>query len=132
MIDLGEMRKKEDRALKELESALRHLHICWHVRGAGSHARAIDDAYRYYLQLVVSDKRPELRDYVQRFWPNIYQWGKRLEVGILQRVMIAFDFKLQYFCRYVSGSELRLSSIPDASMPAPFAKLQSERAYLLG
>ncbi len=85
--DLG-FSEKQSEEIQKVEAVLRHLHICWHDRGTSSHARAIDDAYSYYLRLVVSEERSELRAYVKRFWPNIYQWGRRSESLFLIKRML--------------------------------------------
>lgn len=113
----------DDTAIKNLESALRHLHICWHVRGAGSHARSIDDAYSYYVRLVVADARPELRDYVRRFWPNIYQWGKRAEWGGLSATFLAVKYRAKQWAHRLLGAPLPLSPVPYDHAPADFHEL---------
>jgi len=67
--------EKQDDSIDKVEAMLRHLHTCYHVRRLGV-ANELDNTYRYYLKLCVSDRRPELRDYVKYFWPNIYFWAQ--------------------------------------------------------
>jgi hypothetical protein len=70
-----ELEWAEAEELLKIERVLRHLHICRHVRGAGSYARTIDLAYSYYVQLVNAPEREELREYVRIFWPGLSDWS---------------------------------------------------------
>jgi hypothetical protein len=70
-----DLSREESVSITELEKALRHLHLCRHVRGTGTSSRAIDRAYSYYLRMLVDDGRQEMRDYLMYFWPGLYAWG---------------------------------------------------------
>jgi hypothetical protein len=68
----------ESAAVNELDMLLRHLHACYHVRRLHVDVHALDRAYTYYLRLCISDDRPELRNYVLYYWPNVFLWAQRV------------------------------------------------------
>lgn len=122
---------EESQEIAKLEAALRHLHICRHIRGAGSHARSIDAAYQYYLQLIVSDKRPELRDYVRRFWPSLHYWGKRFELNRWQRIWLGFDRRYEKIVKWFKGTPQPLSTVSYGETPWQFRLHREERERLV-
>ena len=73
----------ESKAIDGLEAALRHFFVCANVRRLSVDAGAIDRLCAWYLRVFVTDRdeagnirRPELRDYIQRYWPSVYFWAQ--------------------------------------------------------
>lgn len=69
----------ENRAtLNRLDEALRHFVICAQIRNLGVDRGLLDITYRYYLGMLCSDARPELKAYIDKYWPIIQRWATAL------------------------------------------------------
>jgi hypothetical protein len=66
---------EESAAINELEDVLRHFFMCSHVRRLHVDSGTVDRLCAYYLRVLCSESRPELREYIRRFWPTIYFWS---------------------------------------------------------
>ena len=60
----------------KLDKMLRHFHTCarisWKLRVDNG---VLTDAYYYYITFFMRDDRNELRKYVEKNWPSVYNWG---------------------------------------------------------
>jgi hypothetical protein len=62
--------------IDEVDTVLRHLHACYHVRRLRVDVGALDRTYAYYLSIFASQSRPDLRKYTERFWPHVLFWAE--------------------------------------------------------
>lgn len=65
--------------LSALDEALRHFAICAQTRKLRVDKGLLDVTYQYYLGTLHDPARPELRAYVDRYWPHIAQWARAVE-----------------------------------------------------
>jgi hypothetical protein len=82
-------------AINRLEAVLRHFAMCAHVRRLGVDAGAIDRLCAWYLRVMVTDVdenghsiRPELREYIRRYWPTLYLWAPLAPAPWPRRLLI--------------------------------------------
>lgn len=73
---------EESKAIDNLEAALRHFYVSTNVKSFGIDRGGINKLYAWYLRVLVTDIddenvfiRPELREYIRRYWPKIYFWA---------------------------------------------------------
>lgn len=69
-----ESRKKIDK----LDEALRHFVICAQIRNLGVDRGLLDITYHYYLGMLYSDTRPELKAYIDTYWRTIATWARAM------------------------------------------------------
>jgi len=85
----------QSNSIDELDAALRHFFVCVNVRRFGIDGGAIDRLCAWYLRVLVTDSdepnrylRPELRTYIQRYWPQIFFWAPLASVPIHKRIIV--------------------------------------------
>jgi hypothetical protein len=64
--------------LNRLDEALRHFVICAQIRNLGVDRGLLDITYQYYLSMLCSDTRSELKAYIEKYWPVIQRWATAL------------------------------------------------------
>jgi hypothetical protein len=64
--------------LNRLDEALRHFVICAQIRNLGVDRGLLDITYQYYLGMLYSNTRPELKAYIDKYWPIIQGWASAL------------------------------------------------------
>ena len=62
--------------LNALDEALRHFTICAQVRNLGVDGGLLDMTYRYYLSQLYSGMKPELKAYIDTYWPTVREWAQ--------------------------------------------------------
>lgn len=65
--------------INTLDEALRHFVICAQIRNQGVDRGLLDVTYRYYLGMLYSDTRPELKAYIDHYWPHIRKWATAIQ-----------------------------------------------------
>jgi hypothetical protein len=63
------------KTLNKLDEALRHFAICAQVRNLGVDRGLLDITYHYYLSMLYSDARPELKAYIDTYWQIVRKWA---------------------------------------------------------
>lgn len=96
---LAELTEDDNKEIQKLEAVLRHFFVCANVRWLSVDAGAIDRLCAWYLRVLVTDKqldkdgnivdkRPELREYIRRYWPTIYFWAPLAPEPVPKRLLI--------------------------------------------
>lgn len=75
---------EEDKEIANIEKALQLLFVCLNVRRLGVDSGAINRLCSYHLRLIVKRDeqdpsqyvRPELNQYVRRYWKTVYDWAE--------------------------------------------------------
>ncbi len=76
--------KEESQAIDRIESMLRHFFHASITAEANKSVRSLLELHRYYLALFVRGEQPnaaraDLRDYIQVYWPAVFEWGLALQ-----------------------------------------------------
>lgn len=73
--------EQESLAINQLESMLRYYHFALSVSDANTSLSKLIQHHAYYLGLFTRDcdERADLRDYIERHWPEVFNWGLRLQ-----------------------------------------------------
>lgn len=74
---------KDDAIIEKLDSMFRHFHTCYYIKKLKVDGGVFTDCYHYYLGLFIALGREELRDYIESYWPTVYNWS--MEQRILNR-----------------------------------------------
>jgi hypothetical protein len=115
-LEVGSVRytDKESAAIDKLEKVLRHFYLCWAVRRLGVDAGTLSKMCGWYLRVIVCDedkdgriRRPELRNYVMKYWPSLYQWALMISVPFPLRVWRRIRFLPSRLRSWWSGSAVR-------------------------
>jgi hypothetical protein len=61
--------------IEEIDKMLRFFYICYRVKRLGVDAGMVDHMCAYYLPILASPKRPELRAYIKKYFPTVYFWA---------------------------------------------------------
>lgn len=62
--------------INTLDEALRHFAICAQTRNLGVDRGLLDVTYQYYLGMIYSAARPELKAYIDTYWSTIAAWAR--------------------------------------------------------
>lgn len=73
------LNEEELARLEALDRLLRFFVVCARIRRLRVDAGYIDRLNAWYLIVLTNPNRPELVEYVRRFWPTVYFWS--LEAG---------------------------------------------------
>jgi hypothetical protein len=91
----GPLSNAQSASIDELEAALRYFFVCVNVRRFSIDGGAIDRLCAWYLRVLVTDSvepegylRPELRTYIQKYWPQIYFWAPLASAPAYRRIFL--------------------------------------------
>lgn len=75
----GALSSENRKTLNTLDETLRHFVICAQIRNQGIGRGLLDVTYQYYLGMLYSDDRPELKAYIDQYWPHLRTWATALQ-----------------------------------------------------
>lgn len=91
---------QQSKAIDKLERVLRYFFSCVHVRRLRVDSSALAPMCAWYLRVMCdSQERPELREYIRRYWPAVFFWSELVGLPWPRRVL-RFTRQIPNRCQY--------------------------------